>query len=334
VARILLTGGAGYIATHIAVCALKAGHEVVLFDNFSNSEPHVLLNLHTIIGKKPVLKEGDIRDTGVLAEFMKEQRVTAVIHLAGLKSVEESLENPEMYFGNNVEGTKSLLAAMERCEINRLVFSSSATVYGEPEYLPLDESHSLRAVNPYAESKIRVEKILEDKCREYQRWRIVSLRYFNPVGSHDSGLLGDNPKALRANIMPMIARVLTGKREYLEVYGNDYDTPDGTCLRDYIHVMDLAEGHISTLDYLANAQGYTAINLGAGIGISVLEMVKAFEMVTGQRIPLRFAPRRDGDVPACYANCDKARELLNWKSRRSLEEMCESTWHWCKRIES
>ncbi len=332
--KILLTGGAGYIGTHIAVCAQAAGHECILLDNFSNSDCGVLVNLGKIIGSQPVCITGDVRDSGLVAEVIARHGINAVIHLAGLKSVEESVSNPELYFDNNVEGTRSLLAGMEMAGIFRLVFSSSATVYGEPEYLPLDEEHPIRSVNPYADSKIKVEKLLANKCEKDERWQVACLRYFNPVGSHPSGLLGDNPKALRANLMPMIARVLTGKREFLEIYGNDYDTPDGTCLRDYIHIMDLAEGHINTLNFLDENSGCTAINLGTGNGVSVLDLVRTFEQVIGGEIPLRMAPRRPGDVPACYANCDKAKALMNWEATRNLATMCESTWEWCKRIES
>ncbi len=332
--KILLTGGAGYIGTHIAVCAQAAGHECILLDNFSNSDRGALVNLGKIIGSDPVCITGDVRDSGLVEEVITKHDINAVIHLAGLKSVEESVSNPELYFDNNVEGSRSLLDGMEKAGIFRLVFSSSATVYGEPEYLPLDEEHPIRSVNPYADSKIQVEKLLAKKCETDERWQVACLRYFNPVGSHPSGLLGDNPKALRANLMPMIARVLTRKREFLEIYGNDYDTPDGTCLRDYIHIMDLAEGHINTLNYLEENSGCTAINLATGHGVSVLDLVRTFEQVIDGEIPLRMAPRRPGDVPACYANCDKAKAIMNWEATRNLATMCESTWEWCKRIEA
>jgi UDP-glucose 4-epimerase len=332
--KILLTGGAGYIGTHIAVCAQAAGLECILLDNFSNSDRGALVNLGKIIGSHPVCITGDVRDSVLITEVIAKHDIDAVIHLAGLKSVEESVSNPELYFDNNVKGTRSLLAGMERAGIFRLVFSSSATVYGEPKYLPLDEEHPIRSVNPYADSKIQVEKLLASKCEKDGRWQVACLRYFNPVGSHPSGLLGDNPKALRANLMPMIARVLTGKLEFLEIYGNNYDTPDGTCLRDYIHIMDLAEGHINTLNFLEENSGCTAINLGTGHGVSVLDLVRTFEQVIGGEIPLRMAPRRPGDVPACYANCDKAKAIMNWEATRNLATMCESTWEWCKRIET
>ena len=277
--------------------------------------------------------EGDTRDAELLTATLVKHQIDSVIHLAGLKNVEESVAQPELYYSNNIAGTESLLKAMELACVNRLVFSSSATVYGIPQYLPLDESHPVSWVNPYAETKVKVEQLLVEKCASDPRWQVVSLRYFNPVGSHESGLLGDNAKALRANLMPMIARVLTGKRDFLSVYGCDYDTPDGTCLRDYIHVMDLAEGHIRTLDCMESISGHSAINLGTGAGVSVLEMVKAFEDIIGRKIDVRYEPRRAGDVPACYANCDKAREVLGWQATRNLDAMCESVWHWCQQME-
>jgi len=332
-AKILLTGGAGYIGSHIAVCAIHAGHEVVVLDNFSNSQTGVADKLTQITGKAPVVVKGDVRDRELVKDVLHENNVSDVIHLAGLKSVEESIAEKDRYFDNNVTGTESLMEAMEEVNIFRIVFSSSATVYGDPEYLPLDESHRLQGVNPYADTKIAAEQVIEKRCLEDERWNAVSLRYFNPVGAHESGLLGDNPKAQRANLMPMIARVVMGQRGDLEIYGNDYDTPDGTCLRDYIHVMDLAEGHLSALKFMDINTGFEIFNLGTGTGISVLEMVNAFQKVTGQQVPFNISSRRDGDVEACYANCDKAAEILGWQAVRSLEEMCSSIWRWCQEAE-
>jgi len=329
-ATILLTGGAGYIGSHIAVCAIDAGHEVVILDNYCNSQTGIADRLLQITGKTPVVVEADVRDTDMVKDVLSEHGVSDVIHLAGLKSVEESVAEKERYFENNVAGTESLMDAMSRAGIFRIVFSSSATVYGEPERLPLDESHRLEGVNPYADTKIAAEQILERHCLEGERWKAVSLRYFNPVGAHGSGLLGDNPKAKRANLMSMIARVVMGQRGDLEVYGDDYDTPDGTCLRDYIHIMDLAEGHLSALRFMDESPGFEVFNLGTGSGVSVLELLNAFQKVTGQEVPYRISPRRDGDVPVCYADCDKAAEILDWKAKRSLDDMCESTWQWCK----
>ena len=329
-AKILLTGGAGYVGSHIAVCAIEAGHEVVILDNYCNSQAGIAGRLSHITGKTPVVVEGDVRDTGLVKDVISEHGVSDVIHLAGLKSVEESIDKRERYFDNNVEGTNSLIDAMAQANIFRMVFSSSATVYGEPEYLPLDEIHRLESANPYADTKIAAEQILEKRCLGDVRWKIVSLRYFNPVGAHGSGLLGDNPVAKRANLMPMIARVVMGQQGDLEIYGDDYDTPDGTCLRDYIHIMDLAEGHLSALRFMDKSSGFDVFNLGTGYGVSVLELVNAFRKVSGEEVPYRISPRRDGDAPASYANCDKAAVILGWKAKRSLLEMCESTWRWCE----
>jgi len=329
-ATILLTGGAGYIGSHIAVCAIEAGHEVVILDNFCNSQTDIADRLLQITGKTSVVVEGDVRDTGLVKDVISEHGVVHVIHLAGLKSVEESIDERERYFDNNVAGTDSLMEAMAQVGIFHIVFSSSATVYGEPEYLPLDETHRLEGVNPYADTKIAAEQILEKRCLEDVRWKAVSLRYFNPVGAHESGLLGDNTRAKRANLMPMIARVVMGQRSRLEIYGDDYDTPDGTCLRDYIHIMDLAEGHLSALRFINQSSGFNVFNLGTGSGVSVLELVNAFQKVTGEDVPYLISPRRDGDVPICYADCNKAADFLGWKATRPLEDMCESTWQWCQ----
>jgi UDP-glucose 4-epimerase len=330
--KILLTGGNGYIGSHIAVQAVEAGHDVVLYDNLCNSERKSLHSLEKITGKDVPFVEGDVRDTDLLADTISRYKVTEVIHLAGLKSVEESLTHPDLYMDNNVQGSKSLVAAMTNSGISRVIFSSSATVYGDPEYLPLDEEHPLSSVNPYAESKLLVEKYLEGITLENNAWRVINLRYFNPVGSHPSGLIGDNAKAIKANLMPMVARVLNGEREFLEIYGNDYETRDGTCVRDYIHVTDLAKGHIKAIDYLDKTEGCTAINLGTGDGISVLEMVRAFEKITGKELPIKISARRPGDVPVSYADCAKAEELLGWKAEHSVDEMCQSTWEWCQKL--
>ncbi|MDG2175260.1 MAG: UDP-glucose 4-epimerase GalE [Gammaproteobacteria bacterium] len=332
--KILLTGGTGYIGSHIAVQAITAGHDVVLYDNFCNSDRKVLAALNEITGKKLSCVEGDIRNTDLLSDTLSKYMVTDVIHLAGLKSVEESVEKPDLYMDNNVEGSRSLIAAMTANGIFKIIFSSSATVYGEPEYLPLDEKHPLSPVNPYADSKLLVEQLLDEITLKNKSWKVINLRYFNPVGSHPSGLIGDNAKAMKANLMPMIARVLSGERDFLEIYGSDYDTQDGTCLRDYIHVSDLAAGHIKAIDYLDKTQGCTAINLGTGDGISVLEMVRAFEKVTGKELPVKLSERRAGDVPISYADCTKAKKVLGWKAEHSVEEMCRSTWDWCQQLGS
>jgi UDP-glucose 4-epimerase len=332
--QILLTGGTGYIGSHIAVRAISAGHNVVLYDNFCNSDKEVLPTLNEITGKKLSLVEGDVRDTDLLSDTLSKFKTTDVIHLAGLKSVEESVAKPDLYMDNNVEGSKSLVAAMTASGVYRLIFSSSATVYGEPKYLPLDEKHPLSPVNPYAESKIRVEQFLNEVANSNKVWKVINLRYFNPVGSHPSGLIGDNAKAMKANLMPMVARVLSGDLDFLEIYGSDYETRDGTCLRDYIHVSDLAAGHIRAIDFLDKTEGCTAINLGTGDGVSVLEMVRAFEKVTGKELPVKLSGRRPGDVPVSYADCTKAKNLLGWAPEYSVEDMCRSTWDWCQQLSS
>jgi UDP-glucose 4-epimerase len=332
-AKILLTGGAGYIGSHLSVLASEIGHEPVIYDNFSNSDSLIIKTITELTGKRPEVIEGDIRDTELLSKTLIEKEINSVIHLAGLKSVEESVKSPALYHEVNVEGSRSLLSAMESSNVFRLIFSSSATVYGVPQYLPLDELHPLSAVNPYAESKIAVEQLLKAYSDKNPNWKILCLRYFNPVGSHKSGLLGDNAKALKANLMPMIARAVMGKQDFLEIYGSDYNTPDGTCLRDYIHILDLVEGHLRGIKYQDKMKGFDAINLGTGEGISVLEMVKAFEAIADKTIPVKYTGRREGDVESCYANCQKAEKLLGWKASRSLEEMCETTWHWCRKLD-
>jgi UDP-glucose 4-epimerase len=329
---LLLTGGAGYIGSHLAVSALESGYSVVIYENFSNSEEAIIENIQHITGKKPIVIVGDVLDNTLLANALRDYGVTDVIHLAGLKSVEESIAEPARYHRVNVEGTESLLQAMDETGVKNLIFSSSATVYGEPEYLPLDENHRRIAVNPYAQSKLDVEILLEKYCSKNPGFGAICLRYFNPVGSHDSGLLGDKPKALRANLMPMIGRVVTGERSHLDIYGDDYDTGDGTCIRDYIHILDLVEGHLAALVLFETSPGFETINLGTGQGISVLELINAFKQITGEQIPVSIAPRRAGDVPACYADCSKAKRFLHWQARRDIYAMCESTWKWCQQL--
>lgn len=326
---ILLTGGTGYIGSHTAVVLAGAGHQVVLYDNLANSSASVVDRLTTIIGRRPVFTQGDIRDTEQLIRTMKAHGVTRVVHFAGLKAVGDSVEKPLDYYDNNVAGTVSLLKAMAAVGARTLVFSSSATVYGIPEYLPYDEAHPTRATNPYGRTKLQIEEILADLANSDPQWRIARLRYFNPVGAHDSGLIGEDPLGIPNNLMPYIARVAAGQLEQLAVFGNDYPTPDGTGVRDYIHVMDLAEGHRAALDYLAahpGGAGACTWNLGTGQGYSVLEMVEAFAAASGKDIPYRIAPRRAGDIAAFYADPGKAARELGWQARRSLAEMCASTW--------
>lgn len=324
---ILVTGGAGYIGSHTCVELLNAGHEVVVFDNFCNSHPEVLNRIRMITGKAPHLVRGDIRDTAALTSALREYACTSVIHFAGLKAVGESVEKPLDYYDNNVVGTYSLLRAMLACDIKTLVFSSSATVYGEPQFLPLTEDHPLSATNPYGRTKLMIEEILRDLYHADPVWRIAILRYFNPVGAHESGLIGEDPQGIPNNLMPFIAQVAVGRRERLQIFGNDYPTPDGTGVRDYIHVVDLAEGHLNALSSL-NQAGCFALNLGTGIGYSVLEVVRAFELASGGKVGCAFGSRREGDTAICYASPLQARQLIGWQAQRGLVDMCSDAWRW------
>lgn len=328
--KILLTGGVGYIGSHTAVVLSRLGHEVVLFDNMSNSRIEVVREISRLAGKDVPIIRGDVRDTPALRFSINEYRVDAVVHFAGLKCVGDSVLNPIDYYANNVQGAISLVQAMQETSVRTLVFSSSATVYGQPEYLPLDERHPVRATNPYGRSKVHVEDLLKDLSASNPDWRLVCLRYFNPVGAHESGLIGENPRGRPNNLMPYIAQVAAGIRPHLNIFGSNYPTPDGTGVRDYIHVMDLAEGHAAALDFLTTHVGWHAINLGTGLSHSVIEMVYAFERVSGKKIPYQVVPGRHGDVAACYANPSKAAELLNWKACRTLEDMCASAWNYQK----
>ena len=326
--NILLTGGAGYIGSHVAAPLVSAGHGVVCFDNLSNSDPAVMDRLEAITGHSVPLVTGDIRDGDALREVLRDHKIDAVIHFAGLKAVGESVAEPMKYYDNNVRGTLSLLEAMADCGAKTLVFSSSATVYGQPQYLPLDENHPTSATNPYGRTKLMIEEMLADVAAADPEWRIAILRYFNPVGAHDSGLIGENPNGIPNNLMPFVSRVAAGRLAELSVFGNDYDTPDGTGVRDYIHVVDLAEGHVAALGAIAKSEEALSIwNLGTGQGYSVLDMVEAFERVNGVRIPYRIAPRRDGDVASCFASPDRAARELGWKAERGLDAMCASSWH-------
>ncbi len=304
----------------------QLGHRIVLFDNLSNSSAGVRDKITQISRQDVPLVIGDVRDTGLLAETLKKYSVNGVIHFAGLKAVGESVANPIDYYANNVQGAVSLLEAMQENSIKTLVFSSSATVYGHPEYLPLDEDHPIRATNPYGRSKIYVEEMLADLVQSDSAWRITCLRYFNPVGAHESGLIGERSNDVPSNLMPYIAQVAAGRQPELKVFGNDYPTPDGTGVRDYIHVMDLAEGHVAALNYLQTHAGWHAFNLGTGRGLSVLELVHAFEKASGRQVPYRIEQRRGGDVAECYADAQKAGKLLKWAARRTLHESCVSTW--------
>ena len=327
--KILVTGGAGYIGSHTCVELLQAGHEVVVFDNFSNSHPQALQRVEQLAGRQAALVRGDIRDQDAIETALSQHGCQAVIHFAGLKAVGESVEQPLSYYDNNVIGTHRLLAAMQNCGVNTIVFSSSATVYGDPQRLPLTEDHPLSATNPYGRSKLVIEDMLRDLYRASPDWRIAILRYFNPVGAHESGLIGENPLGIPNNLMPFVAQVAVGRREYLNVWGDDYATPDGTGVRDYIHVVDLAVGHLKALERL-DAPQCAAINLGTGNGYSVLDVVKAFEQASGQAIPYRVAPRRAGDIAACYADPAHAARYLGWTAQRDLGAMCRDHWNWQK----
>lgn len=331
--NILLTGGTGYIGSHTAVVLSQLGRKVVLFDNLSNSNETVLERLAQITNQQFPFVNGDVRDTDLLKNTLASHSIGAVMHFAGLKAVGESVAKPVDYYANNVQGTVSLLQAMQAQHIKTLVFSSSATVYGKPQDLPLDENQPTSATNPYGRSKLHIEEMLNDLATSDPEWRIACLRYFNPVGAHESGLIGENPNGVPNNLMPYIAQVAAGQRTELSIFGNDYCTPDGTGVRDYIHVMDLAEGHAAALNFLTQNLGWHAINLGTGKGYSVLEMVKAFEKATGYQVPCQIVARRAGDVAACYADPKKASELLNWGAMRTLNDMCASTWRFQQSVE-
>ena len=330
--NILLTGGTGYIGSHTAVVLSQAGHEVVLLDNFCNSSPSVLDRLEKILGKALPCIEADVRETEVVEKVLREYKIDAVIHFAGLKAVGESNAKPVEYYANNVQGTISLLLAMSAVGVKTLVFSSSATVYGDPQYLPIDENHSTNPTNPYGRTKLQIEEILRDLSNSDPGWKIICLRYFNPVGAHESGLIGEDPNGLPNNLMPYIAQVAAGKLPHLNVYGDDYPTADGTGVRDYIHVMDLAEGHLASLHYAQNHFGWAVFNLGVGKGYSVLDVIKTYEEVNGKKISVCVALRRSGDIAACFSRAEKAKEFMGWFARRDLDEMCYSSWKHAKNI--
>ncbi|MEO8546316.1 MAG: UDP-glucose 4-epimerase GalE [Burkholderiaceae bacterium] len=325
---ILVTGGAGYIGSHTCVELLDAGRSVTVFDNFCNSQPESLARVERITGKKVNLVRGDIRDRGAVEKALRDSGARAVIHFAGLKAVGESVENPLAYYDNNANGTLQLLEAMRACGVKTLVFSSSATVYGDPQRLPLDEDHPLSATNPYGQTKLVIEDMLRDLHRSDPLWRISILRYFNPVGAHASGLIGEDPQGIPNNLLPFVAQVAVGRRPHVNVWGSDYPTPDGTGVRDYIHVVDLALGHLKALERLQQQAECRAINLGTGVGYSVLDMLRAFEQASGKPVPYQLADRRAGDIAACYADPAQALEFLGWKAERDLQTMCVDAWRW------
>ena len=326
--NILLTGGAGYIGSHTAVVLSQAGHKVVLLDNFCNSRKSVLERLQKILGEALPCIEGDVRDTALITKIIQDYSVDAVIHFAGLKAVGESTEKPIEYYANNVQGSISLLEAMKSTNIKTLVFSSSATVYGDPQYLPIDENHPTSANSTYGRSKLHIEEMLRDVANSDAEWKIICLRYFNPVGAHESGFIGEDPNGLPNNLMPYIAQVAAGKLPHLNVYGNDYPTTDGTGVRDYIHVMDLAEGHLAALAYVNGHKGWDAINLGTGLAFSVMELISAFKQASKKDIPVKIASRRSGDIAEYYANVDCANHLLGWVAKRTINEIAISSWRY------
>lgn len=324
---VLVTGGAGYIGPHTCIALIESGYRLVVLDNFSNSHLESLKRVGQITGYDVPYVCGDIRDQAIVETTLRQYKCKAVIHFAGLKAVGESVKKPMLYYDNNVVGTLRLLAAMQNCGVNTLVFSSSATVYGEPQHLPLTESHPLSATNPYGRSKLFIEEMLRDLHRAQPDWRIAILRYFNPVGAHESGLIGEDPQGIPNNLMPYVAQVAVGRRTHLNVWGSDYPTHDGTGVRDYIHVMDLASGHLKALDALDRPQCF-AVNLGTGVGYSVLDVVKAFEQASGRSVPYQLCERRPGDVAACYANPELASRMLGWRAQRDLNSMCRDHWQW------
>ena len=331
---VLVTGGAGYIGTHTCVELLEAGHQIIVVDNFSNSLPVALDRVEKITGKSLLVYEADINDSEKLRSIFATHSIDAVIHFAGFKAVGESVKKPLQYYANNVSGTLVLLAEMQRAGVKTIVFSSSATVYGLPKSLPIKEDFPTAATNPYGRTKLMLEEILRDLYVADNSWRIGVLRYFNPVGAYKSGQIGESPNDIPNNLMPYISQVAVGKLAKLQVFGGDYPTPDGTGVRDYIHVIDLAKGHLSALNYLAdkkNDEGeLITVNLGTGQGYSVLEMIKAFEKASGKNIPFEIVARRAGDIAACYSDSRYAEQIMGWKPLYGLDDMCKDAWNWQK----
>ena len=326
-ATILVTGGSGYIGSHTVLELLNKNYEVVVVDNFSNSSFESLRRVQKITGKEVTFYEADIRDEEKLDEILSAHTIDAVIHFAAFKAVGESCRLPLKYYENNISGTVSLLKVLEKHNVKKIIFSSSATVYGDPERLPLDENCRLSTTNPYGSTKLMMENIMQDLWKADNKWNIILLRYFNPVGAHESGLIGEDPKGIPNNLMPFVAQVASGKLSCINVFGNDYDTPDGTGVRDYIHVVDLALGHIAAIEQ-CNDSGVHIYNLGTGRGYSVLEMIHAFEKACGKTLPYKICERRPGDIASCYAAPDKAKTELKWEATHGIEEMCASQWKW------
>lgn len=326
--KVLVTGGAGYIGSHTCVELLMAGHDVVVIDNFSNSKPAVFDRIEHICGRRPIFYMGDVCDRDQVVEILSSHDIESVIHFAGLKAVGESVAKPLQYYTNNVTGSLALFSAMQKAGVRSLVFSSSATVYGNPHSVPISEDFPLSATNPYGRSKLMIEEILRDLVIADDSWHIALLRYFNPVGAHKSGLIGEDPAGIPNNLMPYISQVAVGRRKELQIFGGDYPTPDGTGVRDYIHVVDLASGHIAALDWLRQHKGVHTFNLGTGHGKSVLEVVCAFELASCQHVPYRIVDRRAGDIAECYADASRAERELGWKAKLGIEDMCRDSWNW------
>lgn len=330
--NILVTGGTGFIGSHTCVALMAAGHEIVVLDNLCNSRRDVVDRVALIAGRPLQFVEGDVRDEPLVRRVLVDFGIDAVFHFAGLKAVGESVSQPLAYYDCNVVGSLALCRAMVAAGVRSLVFSSSATVYGDPVSVPIAEDCPLGVpTNPYGKSKLIVEQILADLVVAASEWRIARLRYFNPVGAHESGLIGESPKGVPSNLMPYLAQVATGQREKVFVFGNDYPTPDGTGVRDYIHVVDLAEGHVAALDYLMKHTGLLTVNLGTGRGVSVMEMLQAFELASGRPVPYEVVSRRSGDIAACWADPSLAKRLLGWEARRNVSVMCRDAWHWVNR---
>lgn len=328
--KVLVTGGAGYIGSHTCVELLKAGHEIVIVDNFINSKPDVLDKLRMITGRDFSFVEADLRDRAALDQAFDAHQIDAVIHFAGLKAVGESVSKPLEYYDNNLQGFIVLAEAMRDHGVKKFVFSSSATVYGMNNPVPFQEDYPTSATNPYGYTKVMIEQMLRDIAVADPEWHICLLRYFNPIGAHESGLIGEDPNGIPNNLLPYVAQVAAGKLPCLTVFGDDYDTPDGTGVRDYIHVVDLALGHLAALNYVEDHAGAEAVNLGTGQGTSVLEIVHAFERASGRPVPYRIAARRPGDIASCYADTHKAAKLLNWHATRNIDDMCRDTWNFAK----
>jgi UDP-glucose 4-epimerase len=325
---ILVTGGTGYIGSHTVVELMIAGFDILIVDNLCNSKATVLERIERIVGRRPGFVEADVRDREAMRTLFADYRFDAVIHFAGLKSVGESVAQPLRYYDNNIHGSLVLFETMADAGVKTLVFSSSATVYGDPHAVPIREDFPLSATNPYGRSKLIIEEILGDIARADASWRIALLRYFNPVGAHESGLIGEDPHGVPNNLMPFIARVAVGNLAELSVFGSDYPTHDGTGVRDYIHVVDLARGHLAALEALQVAPGVLTANLGTGQGYSVLDVVRAFELASGRRVPYRIVGRRPGDIAACYADPSLAKTLLGWQAQYGIDEMCRDAWRW------